>query len=115
MAFVVAMLFSGILYGVTLYLLGQVNNGNTLVKVTTSVHYTVIPIFILGIFSLILCSSYKKCSNTALESNSKTEKNDSAKISEEDSIELISKYKELLDNGIITKEEFETKKNDLLK
>ena len=37
------------------------------------------------------------------------------KISELNDIEALKKYKELLDNGIITKEEFEVKKAQILK
>ena len=44
----------------------------------------------------------------------KTESTDS-KVSEEDVIEQIKKYKQLLDMGIITEEEFQLKKTELLK
>ena len=37
------------------------------------------------------------------------------KSSEDMTLELLSKYKELLDNGIITEDEFNTRKQQLLK
>ena len=43
------------------------------------------------------------------------EKNKERMVSELDTIEAIKKYKELLDLGIITQDEFETKRKELLK
>lgn len=47
--------------------------------------------------------------------SSPEEKNDVSTLDEEKKIELIKSYKELLDQGILTKEEFEKKKEEILK
>ena len=64
--------------------------------------------FLYLLSKLVLCKTYKVLPATG--------NTDSAPItvSTEESIALIAKYKELLDNGIITEEEFNSKKNELL-
>ena len=38
----------------------------------------------------------------------------SSKMSEDEKIELLTKYKKLLDDGVITQEEFDNKKKEIL-
>ena len=54
-------------------------------------------------------SSYRPTTSTS-SSTSTTKK----VLTEDEKIELINKYKKLLDDGVITQEEFESKKSDLL-
>lgn len=70
----------------------------------------------------IKTSSYKPTGNSSISTSSVSIPTSSKpssggayrNISEDEKIELIKKYKEMYDNGIITKEEFNKKKSDLL-
>lgn len=56
--------------------------------------------------------SYLKPMNTV--SSSVTTANKESALSEKEKLDLLTKYKTLLDSGVVTKEEFEKKKKDLI-
>lgn len=93
-------------YGIILFLLKQLNDyGAGIVKYTSFIHATMIAAIGLCIVGVIFIEVTKKEVKTLLSSETK---------GQEKAIDLIIRYKELLDNGIITEEEYNEKKDKLL-
>ena len=74
--------------------------------------YIAIFICVIGIIGLTI--NILNISKTNNETNSNVQKNNSAYTQTNDDIAELTKYKELLDKGIITQEEFDAKKKQVL-
>ncbi len=68
--------------------------------------------FFFGIFALIVAITKPNVQQPSKEQKNAQEEQ---KKSELDDLSLLTKYKEMLDSGIITEEEFNAKKKELLK
>ena len=96
-----------LLYYVTvLYVLSKLNDyGEGIVEYTSSIHATMIIAILVTIIGLVVNNLIRQSVNDMPSVEMENQDN---------SITLITKYKELLDNGIITEEEFDMKKKELL-